>query len=152
MLGSDSQIQENESDKYTVIDSLPVANDQYEYSHNLQGDLTGTGTHLGVNYRHANPGGWFSYDLAVEQGVTNYVCVKYFSGDAGRAFTLYIDGQAVENVVLENVNPGDFYVVYYEIPDALIQGKSTVTVRFEADSGHYAGGIFDKISTVKDKE
>ena len=151
LVDENTQVSEDESDKYVVIDSLPVANDQYEYSHNLLGDKTGTGTHLGVNYRHAEPGGWFSYDLAVEQGVTNYVCVKYFSGDAGRAFTVMVNGVVIKNEVLENVNPGDFYTVYYPIPTELVEGNSTVTVRFEADSGHYAGGIFDKIGTVKDK-
>ncbi len=145
-----SVVEEDESDRYVAVDSLPVANDQYEYSHNLLGSATSTGTHLGVNYRDAAPGGWFSYDLAVEPGVTNYVCVKYFSGDAGRTFTILVNGTVVKNEVLENVNPGDFYTVYYEIPADLMDA-GTVTVRFEADSGHYAGGIFDKISTVKEK-
>ncbi len=151
LVDADTEIEVDESDKYVVIDSLPVANDQYEYSHNLQGDNTNTGTHLGINYRDAAPGGWFSYDLAVEQGVTNYVCVKYFSGDAGRAFTVLVNGTVIKNEVLENVNPGDFYTVYYEIPANLVSGKDTVTVRFEADAGSYAGGIFEKISTVKEK-
>ncbi len=150
LVDANTDIQETEADKYVVIDSLPVANDQYEYSHNLQGQNTNTGTHLGVNYRDAAPNGWFSYDLAVEKGVTNYVCVKYFSGDAGRAFCVLVNGTVIKAEVLENVNPGDFYTVYYEIPSGLINGD-TVTVRFEADSGHYAGGIFDKIGTVKEK-
>ncbi len=150
LVDENTDIKVDESDNYVVVDSLPVANDQYEYSHNLLGDNSNSGTHLGVNYRDAAPGGWFSYDLAVEQGVTNYVCVKYFSGDAGRAFTVLVNGTVIKNEVLENVNPGDFYTVYYEIPADLISGD-TVTVRFEADAGSYAGGIFDKIGTVKDK-
>ncbi len=150
LVDENTEINTDESDKYMVIDSLPVANDQYEYSHNLQGSQTGTGTHLGLNYRHADPGGWFSYELAVEKNVTNYVCVKYFSGDAGRAFSVLVNGTVIKNEVLENVNPGDFYTVYYEIPADLITGD-TVTVRFEADAGSFAGGIFEKISTVKEK-
>ena len=137
--------------QYTVIDSLPVANDQYEFSHNMQGDKTGTGTHLGRNYRHAEFGGWFSYDLAVEQGITNYLQVQYFSGDAGRTFSIYVDDVLLEAVTIENVNPGDFYDVYYEIPAELVAGKETVTVTFKADGNGYAGGIFDRIGTVKEK-
>ncbi len=150
LVDENTEIESDESDKYLVIDSLPVANDQYEYSHNLLGEKTGTGTHLGLNYRHAEAGGWFSYDLAVEQGAANYVCVKYFSGDAGRAFTVLVNGVVIKHEVLENVNPGDFYIVYYKIPAELINGD-TVVVRFEADQGGYAGGIFEKISTVKEK-
>lgn len=148
---ANTQADSGEGDKYIVIDSLPVANDQYEFSHNLQGDLTGTGMHKGLNYRHAEADGWFSYDMAVEQGVTNYLCVKYFSGDAGRKFTIRVDGEVLENVTLENVNPDNFYDVYYEIPAEWIQGKDAITVTFQADMGGYAGGIFEKLSIVKEK-
>ena len=151
LVDSDTELEKDESDNYTVIDSLPVANDQYEFSHNLQGDMTNTGTHLGLNYRDASPDGWFSYDLAVEQGVTHYLHVKLFSGDAGRTFSIYVNGTLLEAVTIENVNPGDFYDVYYEIPADLVSGNDTVTVKFQANSSSYAGGIFEKIGTVKEK-
>lgn len=143
---------EEDTTQYVVVDSLPVANDQYEFSHNLQGSKTGTGMHMGVNYRHAEPGGWFSYDLAVEPGGENYLRVTYFSGDAGRKFTLLVNGEVLENVVLQNVNPGDFYESTYLLPAALTADAQTVTVTFRADRGSYAGGIFDKLSIVKPAE
>ncbi|MBQ8822419.1 MAG: glycoside hydrolase family 127 protein [Lachnospiraceae bacterium] len=149
---ADTAVMEDESDKYVVIDSLPVANDQYEFSHNLDGDLTNTGTHKGLNYRDAAPGGYFSYEFAVEEGVTNLLFVKYFSGDAGRAFRITIDGETLEDEVIENINPDDFYDWYYEIPTELTEGKDTITVTFEANGTHYAGGIFDKIGIAKEKE
>ncbi len=151
LVDADADVDAGDADKYVVIDSLPVANDQYEFSHDLQGDLTGTGTHLGLNYRHAEPDGWFSYELAVEQGVTNFLKVTYFSGDAGRTFSIYADGVLLAAVTLENVNPGGFYDAYYEIPGELMEGKQTVTIRFQANSVSYAGGIFEKLSTVKEK-
>ncbi|MBQ8625656.1 MAG: glycoside hydrolase family 127 protein [Agathobacter sp.] len=150
-IDSNTKVEEDESDKYTVIDSLPVANDQYEFSHNLVGDLTNTGTHKGLNYRDAAPGGYFSYDMAVENNTTNYLCVKFFSGDAGRAFRILVDGQVLKDVVLENADPDNFYDMYIEIPADMVKGKDKVTIRFEANSNHYAGGIFDKISIVKSK-
>ncbi len=140
-----------EEDIYTVIDSLPVANDQYEFSHNMQADLSGTGMHKGLNYRHAEAGGYFSYDMAVDNTVTNYIKVKYFSGDAGRSFTLLVDGEVLEEVVLENVNPDNFYDMYYEIPTEMVEGKDKITITFEASGNGYAGGIFEKISVVKKK-
>lgn len=151
LVDADADVDAGDADKYVVIDSLPVANDQYEFSHDLQGDLTGTGTHLGLNYRHAEPDGWFSYELAVEQGVTNFLKVIYFSGDAGRTFSIYADDVLLAAVTLENVNPGGFYDAYYEIPGELMEGKETVTIRFQANSVSYAGGIFEKLSTVKEK-
>ena len=143
---------EEDAVRYAVIDSLPVANDQYEFSHNMQGVSTGTGMHLGLNYRHANAGGWFSYDMAVEQGVQNYLHVTYFSGDAGRRFTLEANGTVLADVTLENVNPGDFYDVYYPIPAEMVEGRETITITFRADKGGYAGGIFETLSVVKAEE
>ena len=151
LVDENSSTEENESDKYITIDSLPVANDQYEFSHNLTGDLTNTGTHKGLNYRDAAPGGYFSYDMAADNTATNYLCVKFFSGDAGRAFQILVDGEVIKDVVLENVNPDNFYDLYIEIPVKLTSGKDTVTITFNANGSHYAGGIFDKLSTVKEK-
>lgn len=148
---ADTTVAEDESDKYVVIDSLPVANDQYEFSHSLDGNLTNTGTHKGLNYRDAAPGGYFSYEFTVEEDVTNYLFVKYFSGDAGRAFCISVDGEVLEDEVIENINPDDFYDWYYEIPAKLTNGKETITVTFEANGSHYAGGIFDKIGIAKEK-
>lgn len=147
----DTPVKENEADKYTVIDSLPVGNDQYEFSHNLISELSDSGNHLGRIFRHAAPGGFFSYDMTVDSSVTNYLCVQYFSGDAGRKFTILIDGKVFENVEVENVNPGSFYDVYYKIPHNLTADKEKITVTFRADGESFAGGIFDKLSIVKEK-
>ena len=148
---TNTQVENNEDDNYVTIDSLPVANDQYEFSHNLQADLSGTGMHKGLNYRHAEAGGYFSYDLAVDSTATNYLVVKYFSGDAGRMFTIKVGDTVLAEVTLENVNPDNFYEVKYEIPAELVKGKDTITVTFSADKNGFAGGIFDKLSIVKEK-
>ncbi len=151
LIDDNTEVKEDESDKYIVIDSLPVANDQYEFSHDLIGELTNTGTHKGLNYRDAAPGGYFSYTLAVENNTTNYLCVKFFSGDAGRAFQILVDGKVLKDVTLENVNPDNFYDMYIEIPADMVKGKNAVTVTFKANGSSYAGGIFDKLSMVKEK-
>ena len=152
LIDSTMVVESDEKDLYDVIDSLPVANDQYEFSHNLEADLSATGTHKNLNYRDASPDGYFSYDMSVDNTTTNYLKVKYFSGDAGRSFVIKVDGAVLEEVVLENVNPGDFYDAYYEIPAELVEGKETITITFEASLGSYAGGIFDRLSIVKHKE
>ncbi len=146
-----TEVKENEADKYIVIDSLPVGNDQYEFSHNLKSDLSNSGNHLGLIFRDAVPGGSFSYDMTVDNKAANYLCVKYFSGDAGRSFKILVDGELLEDVVIENVNPGGFYDVYYKIPDEMTVDKEKITVTFKAAADSYAGGIFDKLSIVKDK-
>ncbi len=147
----DTEIKENEADKYIVIDSLPVANDQYEFSHNLKAQNSNTGNFKGLMFRDATPNGEFSYEMAVDNTVTNYLAVKYYSGDVGRQFAIFIDGELLENVALQDPNPNGFYDIYYEIPAELIEGKAKITITFKATADSYAGGIFDKLSIVKEK-
>lgn len=146
-----TELPENEEDKYTVIDSLPVGNDQYEFSHNLQSENSTSGSFNGLIYRDALSDGWFSYDMAVDNTVTNYLKVKYFSGDVGRRFKIFVDGEVLADVTLENPYPNNFYDVYYEIPQEMIGDKDKITVKFQAETGSFAGGIFDKLSIVKEK-
>ena len=146
-----TKLPENEEDKYVVIDSLPIGNDQYEFSHNLQSENSTSGSFNGLIYRDALSDGWFSYDMAVDNTVTNYLKVKYFSGDVGRRFKIFVDSELLADVTLENPYPNNFYDVYYEIPQEMIGDKDKITVKFQAETGSFAGGIFDKLSIVKEK-
>ncbi len=151
LVGKNTEIKENEADKYIVIDSLPVANDQYEFSHNLKAENSNTGNFKGLMFRDATPNGQFSYEMAVDNTTTNYLAVKYYSGDVGRHFTILVDGTLLADVTLEDPNPNGFYDVYYKIPAELINDKEKITVTFQAMPDSYAGGIFDKLSVVKEK-
>lgn len=142
-------IKQNEADKYIIIDSLPVGNDQYEFSHGLKAENSTAGNFKGVMFRDAAPYGYFSYDLAVDSSACNLLAVKYYSGDAGRSFSIYVDDILLEDVVLDEINPNGFYDKYYEIPIEMSEGKDKITVKFKANETSYAGGIFDKLSTVK---
>ena len=142
-------LEETQQVHYDVIDSLPVANDQYEFSHNMQAKASATGIYKGLNYRDAERDGWFSYDLAVEPGVTNYLQVKYASGFAGSRFAILVDGKRWLDVTLQDADPDDFYTVHHELPAEMIQGKEKVTVTFAACLGSRAGAIYDKLSVVK---
>ncbi len=147
---ADTGLPKNEADKYVIVDSFPVGNDQYEFSHNLKCDKSGSGNHMGLIFRHAEPNGYFSYDMAVEKNTSNYLKVKYFSGDVGRSFRILVDGETLQEVVVENVNPNGFYDAYYKIPEEITDGKDRITVTFEGNGSSYVGGIFDKLSIVKE--
>ncbi len=151
LVDSKTEIKENEADKYEIIDSLPVANDQYEFSHGLKAYNSTTGNFKGLMFRDASPNGQFSYELAVDNTAVNYIAVKYYSGDAGRCFNVLVDNTVIAEVTLQDANPNGFYDVYYEIPQELVGDKDKITVTFKAAADSYAGGIFDKLSTVKEK-
>ncbi len=148
---SRTKIPENESDKYVVIDTLPVGNDQYEFSHNMKSENSTSGNHKGLMFRDAHSEGWFSYDMAVDNTTTNYIKVKYYSGDAGRRFKIFIDDELFQNVTLEDPYPNNFYDVYYEIPKEMVGDKEKITIKFQAEKDSFAGGIFDRFSIVKEK-
>ena len=101
-------------------------------------------------YRDAGMGGFFSYEMKVDNSVKNYLQVKYYSGDVGRTFKIYANDTVIADVTLENVNPDNFYDVRYEIPAELIDGAETVVIKFETVGNSFAGGIFDRLYIVKD--
>lgn len=134
-----------------AIDSVPLGNDQYELLHNIKGENTGAGTFNGLMLRHAwSENGWFSYDMNVKQGVNNYLRVKYFSGNAGRTFNIYIDDVLLAEETIQNKVQGEFYDEYYRLPDELINGKKEVTVKFAVRGDSWVGGVFDMLSIVSD--
>ncbi len=147
---SSTEKRQDDKDRYTVIDSLPVGNDQYEFSHNMKCENSSSGNHRGLIYRHASPDGFFSYEMAVEKGSENFLKLKYFSGDVGRTFAILANGELLQNVTIEDVNPNGFYDVYYKIPDEIIKGKEKVTFTFEGNGESFVGGVFDRVSVVKE--
>ena len=138
-----------------TIDVVQIINDQYEVAHNLRGNSSG-GYHEGYNFRQAygraDGEGWFSYDLAVNPEVANYLCLKYYSGDAGRKFNIYIDDQLFVEETIQDRIGADFYDVQYEIPAEWIKGKNKITVKFANRGPGYAGRIFDKVLVMRDLE
>ncbi|NLM97014.1 MAG: hypothetical protein GX175_05320 [Halanaerobiaceae bacterium] len=138
-----------------TIDVVQIINDQYEAAHNLRGNSSG-GYHEGYNFRQAygttDGEGWFSYDLAVNPEVNNYLCLKYYSGDADRGFNIYIDDRLFVEESIQARTPEGFYDVQYEIPAEWIKGKNKITVKFANRGPGYAGRIFDKVLVMKDLE
>lgn len=132
------------------IDSIPLGNDQYELLHNIQGENTGAGTYNGLQLRHAWKDGWFSYDMKVNPSVNNYLLVKYFSGNAGREFNIYIDGVLYKEETIQNENPDNFFDKYYPIAHESIEGKDRINVKFETRGDSWVGGLFDQLCIVQD--
>ncbi len=136
---------------HVLIDSIPLGNDQYELLHKIKGENTGAGTFNGLMLRHAwSEQGWFSYEMNVKQGVCNYLMVKYFSGNVGRTFNIYIDDVLLKEETIEDRIPGDFYDEYYLLPEERIAGKDSVVVKFAVRGDSWVGGIFDKLNIVSD--
>ena len=88
---------------------------------------------------------WFSYDLPVEAGHPMAVVATYYSADrrtSPASFEILVDGQRVAEQTVERTDPGRFYDVTYPLPAALVQGKSMMTVRFQAKEGSQIAAVF----------
>lgn len=135
-----------------TIDAVQITNDHYELMSNLRGNSTG-GFFKKHNYRQAygeaDGSGWFSYDLEVNPHVNNYISTKYYSGDNGRKFDIYVDDKLLIEETIVSKDPANFYDVIYQIPNAWLVGKTTVTVKFANRGIGYVGRVFDQVSILK---
>jgi hypothetical protein len=79
--------------------------------------------------------GWFSFDLPVDAGAPSAVVVTYLN-DLGLPptagdFEILVDGAPVGRFA-PNAAAVGFWDATYAVPAALVQGKSEITVRFQA--------------------
>jgi hypothetical protein len=127
-----------------TIDRVVPSDAQSESAHHQQGQNTGTGPYSERHYRHAVDGGWFSWDLKVLPDQPMVLRCTYWGSDSGaRTFDVVVDEKVVATQSLTPVKPGQFYDVEYPLPEERTHGKHSVTVRFQAHPGNFAGGVFD---------
>lgn len=128
-----------------TIDQVKPGEQQSESDHFMQGDETNNGLYSGTFYRDATNGGWFGYRL-LTKGFTDSVSlmVRYYGKETGlRSFHIVIDGDTLTGVNLANKWKTEGLIsVEYPLPSALLAGKDTISVVFDALPGHTAGGVF----------
>lgn len=133
-----------------TIDKVAPGEQQPEADHFFEGEDTEAGVHLGRHWRHA--AGWFSYDLRDPQHQAKFLRITYFGPDAGREFSMSINGQKVADVQLEEGKGADFYYVDYPLPVDLVREAEdgVLTLKFEAKPNSIAGGIYG-VRLLRDK-
>lgn len=116
---------------------------QPERDHQLQSEKSSAGEAFGRHWRHAVEGGWFSFEMKVDQNQPMKLVCTYWGGDSGgRHFDILIDGEKVAEQRLQNNRPNQFYDEVYAIPESLIKGKDKVVVKLQAYPERMAGGLF----------
>ncbi len=127
-----------------TIDFVAPGEQQPEVDHAMESDQSRSGAMHNEFWRDASSGGYFSYQLATAQEVGLSLMVRYWGAEWGnREFEIYIDN---ERLAIENNtgrwNQSRFMDVVYTIPDALIQGKKSVRVKFQALPQNTAGAVY----------
>ena len=126
-----------------TVDFVVPDREQSERDHNMNGERTGAGDFGDHKWRHATDGGWFSWELKVLPDQPQELWVTYWGSDVGnRVFDILADGHKIGSERLENNKPDKFFEEVYRLPADVLTGKQTVTVRFQAHPGAFAGGVF----------
>jgi uncharacterized protein len=125
------------------VDYVTPGGDQNERDHKLKGERTAAGDFGDRKWRHASDGGWFSWELKVQAGEPQELWVTYWGSDGGnRVFDILIDDRKLATQRLQNNRPDRFYEEVYRLPPEMTTGKASVTVKFQAQPGSTAGGVF----------
>ncbi len=134
-----------------------------EFAKNLKYEKSTTGSFNGRLYRDAQKDGWFSYDMQINpEAEKNYLKCTWYSGDKGRSFGLYINGEKLQDVSInEEAGTNVFYTDTIEIPDKYWRepeykkdstgafvldeaGKKipVINVKFQGNGAQYVGGLY----------
>lgn len=136
-----------------TLDQINPGEQQPEVEHQYQGEQSQAGMHLGRHWRDSTA--WFGYqlsDAALKDSELPALVLRvdYFAGDVGRSFSIWLNGMKLADVSLpvpqqrRQAGSAGFYSVDYPIPAEVLalSGNSKHQLKFVADSGSVAGGIY----------
>ena len=131
----------------STIDVVDVSSGQSEREHAYKGERTSEGFLEGRKWRDARDG-WFSYELKLGgAGPVSLVCTYRGSEGRRRAHDVLVDGEKIATETM-SYHPTETFDIAYALPEALVKGKSGITVMFRAATGASTGGVLD-VRTVR---
>ena len=128
-----------------TIDFVAPGEQQPEADHYMETNKSNTGNNQDVFFRDARgEDGFFSYKLNTQGETKLSLMVKYWGAEWGtRKFDIYIDDQKLlteDNTGKWNLSA--FQNTVYDIPESMLKGKSSIRVKFQAQKGSTAGGVY----------
>lgn len=163
----------------TTIDSLTsFDNNNSEADKNYRYNKSAVGVFNGQGYRDGQRAtdAYFQYDMIVEPTASaNYLGVRYYCGDDGRTFDVYLNDLLLKNERVTNANGAtNWYTQYDRIPQTVlddiaakdsykrdqngqyvldVEGQKipVVTVRFQGNGSSFVGGVFGVYTSLTDR-
>ncbi len=128
-----------------TIDRLAVGSAASLKAHHLRDEVNVDQGHAPAgHWIDAHDGGGFTFSLKVlPDSPMALACTWWGSDSGGRKFHIMVDGKVIATQVLDAIDPGRLHTIVYDIPRSLTKGKTTISVRLQADPGNFAGGLFD---------
>lgn len=138
--------------KDVVSDEINIKDFDSEKLHNLQAENSDTSVvkdqrHFWENNRKGRStkqGGWFSYDMKIDNTKqANYLVVTYWGDEeAQHEFEVLVDDTLVKKENLAKKHPLTYYEEVYELPSSTWKNKKKITVKFKADANNHAGAVY----------
>lgn len=126
-----------------TIDIIRIGEMQPERDHNLKTtEKSYVSDALGRMGREVRSGGYFEFDMKVDDRLSSNLLCSYIGDDKNSAFDLLIDGTKIGTQELKGGTVGRFFDVEYAIAPELIKGKTKVVVRVQAHPNRTAGRVF----------
>jgi uncharacterized protein len=124
-----------------TIDDFRIGEMQPERDHHLKAsERSYVDDALGRKGREARRDNYFSFEMNVEEGAS--LLFTYIGDDKDRMFDIVVDGIKLTTVNWQGGKSGKFYDFEYQLPVELIKGKTSITIRIEANHGKTAGRVF----------
>ncbi|WAC48031.1 glycoside hydrolase family 127 protein [Asticcacaulis sp. SL142] len=124
-----------------TVDHIRLGEQQPEKDHNFVGTPnTAASSHISLRGRIINRG-YFQFDMAVAPSDLT-LQVTYAGRDRNKDFKILIDGQPFVHERLEGEPTTTMNTKTYPLPAAATQGKSKITVRFEAERDQWTS-VYD---------
>jgi hypothetical protein len=126
-----------------TIDLFRIGEMQPERDHKLvASERSYVDDAIGRKGREARAANYFQFEMKTDPAVAMALVLTYIGDDKDRKFDILVDGVRIATEDWKGGKTGKFYDYTYAIPKELTSGKSTVTVRIEANYGKTAGRVF----------
>lgn len=128
-----------------TIDAVQPGEQQPEVDHQMKNENSSKGNFEGEPWRNAVNGGFFEYTMNTEGRTDLSLMIHYWGNESERnnSFDILVDGEKiVSEKLFRKWDKQEFVDVVYALPETLLNGKKTVTVRFQSAASTSAGRIF----------
>lgn len=138
--------QKTQADRMATLDArsadiMRLGDEADEKAHDLVSNISYAVVYRRRKGRDARSGGYFEFTAKTRPGPLT-LQATYWGGERNRRFRILIDGNVIATESLEGDEDGAFVTRDYAIPPALVQGKTSVRVRFDPETGFTAGPSF----------
>jgi hypothetical protein len=127
-----------------TVDFVAPGEQQPEADHFIQKQNSTTGNFMDEFWRDARNDGYFSYSLSTNKEKNLSLVVRYWGNEKGnRKFDIYIDDVKLATEDISNKwNLQKFMEVEYAIPDAMVNDKANIRIKFQPHTGNSAGAVY----------